>query len=229
MLQSSDQPTTQTTAPLTSKPTTALITKPLLMLVTDTCMVTPYHTTHSRPYRFLTHGLSVSDIPSADTNRCSLTSLSQRLSVSDRVVTPSFYKLPLSQRLSDSDRVVTQPYNKYSSQMLLHPSADPTVYHIIYPGDTTHKMPEDCCLEGWPSLQCLLCLDRYVCHRACVCFLAIQHLTAAFLIHSSLANESNLNCWEQPSRTVSLCMSVHSRLRRFVTPTLDFDKRVWFS
>ena len=216
------------------------------MLVTDTCMVTPYHTIHSRTYRFLAHGISTLDIPSADTNCRSLTSLSQRLSFSDRVVTPTFYNLPLSQRLSLLDRVVThtiplsqrlsvldsavtQSYNKYSSQMLIHSSADPTVYHITYPGDTPHKMPEDCCLEGWPSLQCLLCLDRYVCHLACVCFLAIQLLTAAFLIHSSLANESNLNCWEQPSRTVSHCMSVHSRLRRFVTPTLDFDKRVWFS
>jgi len=131
MLQSSDQPTTQTTAPLTSKPTTALITKPLLMLITDTCMVTPYHTTHSRTYRILTHGTSVLDIPSADTNL--------------------HYKIPLSQRLSVLDRVVTPPYNKYSSQMLLHPSADLTAYHIIYPGDTTHKMPEDCCLEGWPT------------------------------------------------------------------------------
>ena len=179
------------------------------MLVTDTCMVTPYHTTHSRTYRFLTHGISALDIPSADTNLHN--------------------KIPLSQRLSDSDRVVTPPYNKYSSQMLLHPSADPTAYHITYPGDTTQKVTEDCCLEGWPSLQCLLCLDRCVCHIACVCFLAIQLLTAALLIHSSLANESNLHCWELPFRTASHCMSVHSRLRRFVTPTLDFDKRVWFS
>ena len=196
------------------------------MLVTDACMVTTYQTTNSRTYRFLTHGISALDIPSADTNLHNNIPLSQRLSALDRVVT---HTIPLSHRLSFSDRVVTQPYNKYSYQMLLHPSADPTVYHITYTGDTTHKMPEDCCLEGWPSLQCLLCLDRYVCHLACVCFLAIQLLTAAFLIHSSLANESNLNCWEQPSRTVSHCMSVHSLLRRFVTPTLDFDKRVWFS
>jgi hypothetical protein len=192
---------------------------------------------------FIKKNISALDIPSADTYLNYNIPLSQRLSALDRVVTHTIplsqrlsasdrvvtHTIPLLHRLSFSDRVVTQPYNKYSSQILLHPSADPTVYHIIYPGDTTHKMPEDCCLEGWPSLQCLLCLDICVCHIACVCFLAIQLLTAALLIHSSLANESNLNCWEHPSRTVSHCMSVHSRLRRFVTPTLDFDKRVWFS
>ena len=46
--------------------------------------------------------------------------------------------------------------------------------------------------------------DICVCHIACVCFLAIQLLTAALLIHSSLANESNLHCWELPFRTAFL-------------------------
>ena len=112
----------------------------LWILFVDITTAGPHYTTYSCTYRTLTHGISVSDIPSADTNRCSLTSLSQRLSISDRVVTPSFYKLPLSQRLSVLDRVATQPYKKFSFQML-------TAYHITYPGDTTLKVPEDCCLE----------------------------------------------------------------------------------
>ena len=115
----------------------------LWILFADITMAGPHYTTYSRTYRTLTHGISVLDIPSADTNRCSRISLSQQLSVSDRVVTP--------------------PYCKYTSQMLLHSSADLTAYHIIYPSDTTHKMPEDCCLEGWSSLQFLLRLDRCVC------------------------------------------------------------------
>ena len=110
MLELSEQPTTQTTALLTSKPTSLPADQPLLMLVFDTTMVTgPYHITHSRTYRILTHGLSALDIPSVDTNICYKISLSQRLSVLDRIVTPPTnfcYKTSLSQRLSVSDRVV---------------------------------------------------------------------------------------------------------------------------
>ena len=177
MLQSSDQPTTQTTALLISKPTSLPADQPLWMLVIDTTMATgTQHTTHRRPYRFLTHGISV-DIPSADTNIYYKTSLSQRLSVLDRVVTHPFYrhtsvmplhnsevlhyKIPLSQRLSVSDRIVTHPFYRHTSVMPLHHSEVITAQHIIYTGDTIPKMPEDRYLEGWPTLLLLLFLDTY--------------------------------------------------------------------
>ena len=133
--------------------------------------------------------LQLSDIPSADTNICykiSLsqrlsaldrvvtpptnlcynTSLSQRLSASDRVVTPPTnlcYKTSLSQRLSVSDRVVTPPNYWHTPPVLNYSLDEQTASHITSIGDTTHKMSEDLCLEGWPPLQFLLFLDRCVC------------------------------------------------------------------
>ena len=266
MLQSSDQPTTQTTA-LTSKPTSLPADQPLWMLVIDTTMATgTQHTTHRRPYRFLTYGISV-DIPSADTNL--------------------HYKIPLSQRLSVLDRVVTHPFYRHTSVMPLHHSEVITAHHIIYTGDTipkmpedrylegwptlllllfldtytvigdtthkmsedlylegwpplqfllfpdncvcrphgdtTHKMPQDRCLEGWPSLQFLLFLDR------CDYHIALKLLAAELTIHSSSAYELSLHLWGLSFTTASCCISLYPVLLRFITPTLDFDKHVWFS
>ena len=90
-------------------------------------------------------------------------------------------------------------------------------------GDTTHKMPEDRCLEGWPSQQLLPFLDR------CDCHITLKLLAAELAIHYSLAYELSLHHRELPLHSASYSLPLYSTRLRFVTTTLDFDKRVWFS
>ena len=115
----------------------------------------PTTATNCRPRCIMTHGLSVLDIPSVDTPRSHR--LVQRLSVSDKVETPLNF-------------LNTSPVFKHSL-------VDLPVTHIIPIGDTFHKMPDDRCLEGWPSQLLLLFLDR------CVCHIALPLLLAALKTH----------------------------------------------